>query len=90
MEVHPGKVYEAIYRVKSTAERITVGQAIPSVSPGLAAKHFNKTECFCFTQQELAGFEVREMPLRFIIENAISENIEQITLSYTFFSVDKS
>ena len=90
MEVHPGKVYEASYRVRSTADRVTVGQAIPSVSPGLAAKHFNKTECFCFTQQELAGFEGREMPLRFVIENTISEKIEQITLSYTFFSVDKS
>jgi cytochrome c oxidase assembly protein subunit 11 len=89
MEVHPGKLYEAMYRVRSTAEAVTFGQAVPSVSPGLAAEHFNKTECFCFTQQELAGLEVREMPLRFIIDNTISENIEQITLSYTFFSVDK-
>jgi len=90
MEVHPGKVYEARYLAKSTAGRTTVGQAVPSVSPGLAAKHFNKTECFCFTPQELAGFEAREMPMRFVIDNSISENIEQITLSYTFFSVDKS
>jgi len=89
MEVHPGKLYEAMYRVRNTSQQPTTGQAIPSVSPGLAAEHFNKTECFCFTQQELAGLEAREMPLRFIIDNAISENIEQITLSYTFFSVDK-
>ncbi len=89
MEVHPGRVYEAKYQVRSTSDKPTFGQAIPSVSPGLAAEHFNKTECFCFTQQELAGFEKREMPIRFIIDNAISENIEQITLSYTFFSVDK-
>jgi cytochrome c oxidase assembly protein subunit 11 len=89
MEVHPGQVYEAKYLVRSTSDKVTVGQAVPSVSPGLAAQHFNKTECFCFTQQELAGFEKREMPIRFIIDNAISENIEQITLSYTFFSIDK-
>ena len=89
MEVHPGKLYQAMYRVRSTSEGATIGQAVPSVSPGLAAEHFNKTECFCFTQQELTGLEEREMPLRFIIDNAISENIEQITLSYTFFSVDK-
>jgi len=89
MEVHPGQVYEAKYLVKSTSDKVTVGQAVPSVSPGLAAQHFNKTECFCFTQQELAGYEKREMPIRFIIDNAISENIEQITLSYTFFSIDK-
>lgn len=89
MEVHPGKLYEAMYQVRSTTGKTTTGQAVPSVSPGLAAEHFNKTECFCFTQQVLAGFEEREMPIRFIIDNAISENIEQITLSYTFFSVDK-
>jgi cytochrome c oxidase assembly protein subunit 11 len=89
MEVHPGKLYEAMYQVRNTTGKATTGQAVPSVSPGLAAEHFNKTECFCFTQQELAGFERRDMPLRFIIDSAISENIEQITLSYTFFSVDK-
>lgn len=89
MEVHPGQVYEAMYRVRSTTKELTTGQAVPSVSPGLAAEYFNKTECFCFTQQELAGFESRDMPIRFIVGTGISEKIEQITLSYTFFSVDK-
>ena len=89
MEVHPGQVYEAVYRVRSSSKESTLGQAVPSVSPGEAAQHFNKTECFCFTQQELAGFETRDMPLRFIVGTDISEKIEQITLSYTFFSLDK-
>ena len=89
MDVHPGQVYEAVYRVRSASDRKTLGQAVPSVSPGLAAQHFNKTECFCFTQQELAGRETRDMPLRFIVGTGISEDIEQITLSYTFFSLDK-
>ncbi|MFT5221159.1 MAG: cytochrome c oxidase assembly protein subunit 11 [Planctomycetota bacterium] len=89
MVVHPGQVYEAMYRVRSTTKELTTGQAVPSVSPGLAAEYFNKTECFCFTQQELAGFESRDMPIRFIVGTGISDKIEQITLSYTFFSVDK-
>jgi cytochrome c oxidase assembly protein subunit 11 len=89
MDVHPGQVYEAVFRVRSASEKTTLGQAVPSVSPGLAAAHFNKTECFCFTQQELAGRETRDMPLRFIVGTGISEDIEQITLSYTFFSVDQ-
>ena len=54
VEVHPGQVYEAdISGSAVPATRKTLGQAVPSVSPGLAAQHFNKTECFCFTQQEL-------------------------------------
>ena len=89
MEVHPGQIYEAVYRVRSASARKTLGQAVPSVSPGLAAKHFNKTECFCFTQQSLEARETRDMPIRFIVGTEISKDIEQITLSYTFFSLDK-
>lgn len=89
MDVHPGQLYEAVFRVRSASEETTLGQAVPSVSPGLAAEYFNKTECFCFTQQELAGRETRDMPLRFIVGNGISEDIEQITLSYTFFSIEQ-
>jgi cytochrome c oxidase assembly protein subunit 11 len=89
MEIHPGQVYEAVFRVRSASEQTTLGQAVPSVSPGLASLHFNKTECFCFTQQELAGRETRDMPLRFVVGTGISEDIQQITLSYTFFSLDQ-
>jgi cytochrome c oxidase assembly protein subunit 11 len=89
MEVHPGQVYEAVYRVRSASSSKTLGQAVPSVSPGLAAQHFNKIECFCFTQQELKAREMRDMPIRFIVGTDISEDIQQITLSYTFFSLDK-
>lgn len=90
MEVHPGQLYEAFYRVRSSSSAVTWGQAVPSVSPGLAAEFFDKTECFCFSRQELAGFESRDMPLRFIVGRGIPEKVEQITLSYTFFSVDRS
>ena len=89
MEVHPGQVYEAVFRVRSASDSKTLGQAVPSVSPGLASLHFNKTECFCFTQQELQARETRDMPLRFIVGTGISEDIEEITLSYTFFSLDQ-
>jgi len=89
MEVHPGQVYEAVYRVRSASASKTLGQAVPSVSPGRAAQHFNKTECFCFTQQALEAREMRDMPIRFIVGTEISKDIEQITLSYTFFSLDK-
>jgi len=89
MEVHPGQVYEAVFRVRSASADKTLGQAVPSVSPGLAAQYFNKTECFCFSQQSLEAHETRDMPLRFVVGNGISKDIEQITLSYTFFSLDQ-
>ncbi len=87
MMVHPGKVYEANYRVRSSSDVKTFGQAVPSVAPTQAALHFNKTECFCFTQQELEAKETREMPMRFVVGPNIADDVEQITLSYTFFSM---
>ena len=75
--------------MRSSSKNKTLGQAVPSVSPGLAARHFNKTECFCFTKQELEAFETRDMPLRFIVDRGIAEEINEITLSYTFFSLEQ-
>ena len=43
-------------------------QAIPSVTPGIAAKYLKKTECFCFTQQTLNGHEAMNMPLLFHLD----------------------
>ncbi len=85
MEVHPGQVYEATYRVSNRSGRKTAGQAVPSVSPTRASLHFNKTECFCFTRQELEAKETRDMPLRFIINHELPKEIVEVTLSYTFF-----
>jgi cytochrome c oxidase assembly protein subunit 11 len=50
IKVHPGEIVKlAFYAENKTDFKMTV-QAIPSVTPGLAAKYLKKTECFCFTQ----------------------------------------
>ena len=54
MEVHPGQVYETTYFARNLSPAATIGQARPSVAPSAASLHFNKTECFCFVQQEFA------------------------------------
>lgn len=88
MEVHPGQIYQAMYRVSSRTDKTTVGKAVPSVSPIQASLHFNKTECFCFSLQELAPRETRDMPLRFVINHELPEDIVEVTLSYTFFNIE--
>jgi cytochrome c oxidase assembly protein subunit 11 len=87
IEVHPGQIYQVEYRVSNRSDRNTTGQAVPSLSPSLASLHFNKTECFCFTQQKLAAHETRDMPIRFVIDHELPEDIVEVTLSYTFFDV---
>ena len=72
MQVHPGQVIQTAYLAKNLSDRDIVGQAVPSVSPGLGASYFNKIECFCFNQQPLAAKAQAEMPLIFYIEPDIN------------------
>jgi len=85
VKVHPGEATRVEYVAINKADRDIVGQAIPSVAPGLAASHFQKTECFCFTEQVLKAGEEKTMPVVFMIDPSIDEDIHEVTLSYTFF-----
>lgn len=85
MKVHPGEVTHATYIARNRSNRPIIGQAIPSVSPGKASQHFNKTECFCFTQQRLEAGEEKEMPITFVVERGLPHDIVRMTLSYAFF-----
>ena len=87
LKVHPGEIAKlAFYAENQTNHRMTV-QAIPSVTPGIAAKYLKKTECFCFTQQSLNGHEAMDMPLLFHLDNDLPANVKTITLAYTLFDV---
>ncbi|MEE9421666.1 MAG: cytochrome c oxidase assembly protein [Gammaproteobacteria bacterium] len=90
MEVHPGKTYQTSFFARNQTEQVMTGQAIPSITPGLAAPHFKKTECFCFTEQQFQGGEGRDMPLIFRVDPDLPEDISQLTLAYTFFNKQKS
>jgi cytochrome c oxidase assembly protein subunit 11 len=88
LDIHPGELQQVSYLVRNTSNRTITGQAVPSVTPGQAAQHFEKIECFCFEQQTLAPGESQEMPLAFILKPAVDRDIAHITLSYAFFSID--
>ena len=88
MQVHPGRMYEANYLARNTADHAIVGNAAPSVAPSVASTYFNKTECFCFTEQLLQAGEERAMPVRFVVDPTLPDYVTTITLSYTFFSND--
>ncbi len=85
MKVHPGKVYEAAFIARNLGSVAKVGQAVPSVAPSAASKYFDKTECFCFTEQRFESGEQRELPLRFVVDKNLPADIKTVTLSYTFF-----
>jgi cytochrome c oxidase assembly protein subunit 11 len=85
VKVHPGEVIEVNYFARNKTGEMVTGQAVPSLAPGLAAKYFSKTECFCFTRQALGPGEGKEMPLRFIVDPELPENVRTVSLSYTFY-----
>ena len=88
--VHPGEMRTVHYRVNNRHDRTVVGQAVPSVAPGEAAAYFKKVECFCFSRQELGAGEAREMPVRFVVSPDLPDHIHTISLSYTFFDVNRT
>ena len=88
LDVHPGELHQVTYRVRNLSREPIVAQAIPSVSPGVAAASFTKLECFCFTQQALAPGETKELPLVFTVKSDIDKGVHTITLAYAFFNTD--
>ncbi len=89
IKLHPGQVETVLFEAKNITSQELAGQAIPSVTPGLAASHFKKIECFCFIKQTLKPGEVKEMPLRFFVSPDLPEDVKDITLSYSFFKASE-
>jgi cytochrome c oxidase assembly protein subunit 11 len=89
MDVHPGELYVTHFRARNLSSRELVAQAVPSVAPGAAARHFRKTECFCFTTQQFAPHESRELKVAFMVAPELPEHVDTLTLSYTFFTVSQ-
>ncbi|RUR08850.1 cytochrome c oxidase assembly protein [Legionella sp. km772] len=87
IKVHPGEITKLAFYAENKTNHPMVVQAVPSVTPGIAAKYLKKTECFCFTQQTLNGHEAMNMPLLFHLDPELPENVNTITLSYTLFDV---
>ena len=87
LQVHPGELTTVLYEFQNIQNRTMAAQAIPSYAPSQAASHFNKLECFCFTQYTLAAGEKKEWPVAFVIDPKLPKDVTTITLSYTFFEV---
>ncbi len=83
--VHPGQPTQISYIAVNKTDEVIGGQAVPSVAPGLAAGALQKTECFCLTEQRLEPGEQKEMPVIFVVDPELPDDVSQLALSYTFF-----
>lgn len=89
IQMHPGEMKRIAFYAKNNSGRKMTVQAVPSVSPGLAAQYIRKTECFCFTRQTFNAGEAQDMPVLFQLDKELPKNVNTITLSYTMFDADK-
>jgi len=94
VDVHIGENKLVFYRATNLSDRPLVGTSTFNVSPDIAGSFFNKMECFCFTEQLIAPGETIDFPVSFYVDPAIESDkdgrkVKEITLSYTFFPVDK-
>jgi cytochrome c oxidase assembly protein subunit 11 len=92
VDVKLGEVVTVYYAVTNQSARKTVGQAAYNVSPPTAGRYFEKINCFCFTEQTLAPGEKRDMAVVFYVDPKLAEDADEnevnlITLSYTFYPV---
>jgi cytochrome c oxidase assembly protein subunit 11 len=85
---HPGELVQVEFEVINNSDTALTGQAIPSWGPQVVGRHFRKLECFCFVQQTLQPGEVRRMPVVFVVETTIPDDVNYVTMSYTFFEVE--
>jgi cytochrome c oxidase assembly protein subunit 11 len=82
----------AFYKVTNNGDKPITGQAVFNVVPEQAAAHFQKLQCFCFTEQTIGPHETVEFPVVYFVDPAYATDPEtrrnaEVTLSYTFFPV---
>ncbi len=88
--VRVGEPALAVFEAVNIGDRTVVGRAMYNVTPLKIGEYFYKVQCFCFDEQKLAPGERVEMPVSFFVdpgmlEDPTTDEVRQITLSYTFF-----
>lgn len=94
-QVKLGETGLAYFTVENTSDHPVTGRAAYNVLPEGAGPYFQKLECFCFTDQTIPAHTKREFPVAYFVDPKFAQDFDtqgvtEITLSYTFFPVEKA
>ena len=83
------------FRATNESAVATKATATYNVTPFATGRFFNKIQCFCFKEQQLAPGQSVNMPVSFFIDPEMindpeARDVTNITLSYTFFSYESA
>jgi cytochrome c oxidase assembly protein subunit 11 len=90
LEVKIGDNALAFYRATNNSDHAITGTAVFNVTPDVVGLHFNKVQCFCFTEQRLEAGQTMDMAVSFFVDPDFvtdddTKNISEMTLSYAFY-----
>jgi cytochrome c oxidase assembly protein subunit 11 len=92
LDVKVGENALVFYKATNKSAKATVGTAVFNVAPDAVGTHFQKVQCFCFTEQRLEPGQSMEMAVSFFVDPAFTTDEEttrlsELTLSYSFYPV---
>ena len=93
LNLKPGEVHTVKFFVENESNKPTSGSATFNVSPSPIGIYLNKIGCFCFEKQTLEAGQKKNFVLTFfldpkVVDDKKTNNIYDVTLSFTFFSSD--
>ncbi|MGE0251287.1 MAG: cytochrome c oxidase assembly protein [Dongiaceae bacterium] len=90
IKIKVGEAGHIAFTARNNGLEAAIGTSAYNVTPEKAGIYFQKVQCFCFEKHRLEAGQAQEFPVIFFIDPAIAGNrlmndVDTITLSYTFF-----
>ena len=90
VRVRLGEDKLVFFSAENLTDQAIVGHATFNVTPEKTGIYFTKIQCFCFDDERLDAHQKVDMPVDFFVDSRLAEDpntqdVNTITLSYTFF-----